>query len=348
MPRLLALSAALAAAPLVSPVGAQEMPGIAGMAGMASPPPTAPAAPMQDMAVMPAMNMAMPAMLGRYPNMRESFGTSWQPDSSAMRGLMSEAGGWSLMAEGYATFSCDDQGGARGGSKAFGESMAMLMASRDISSADRIGLRAMLSLDPLMGPSGYPLLFATGETANGRDPPVDRQHPHDLFMELAGSWSHDLGGSMAISLYAGLPREPALGPPTFMHRVWGQDDPEAPIGHHWFDSTHITFGVVTAGLSTAHWKLEASAFKGREPDQHRWDIETPKLDSWSVRGFWNPTADLSFQLSTVTCIRPSNSSPVSTSSAPPRRSPTTGRSARAHSGRRRSRGATRTKNPGLR
>ena len=156
----------------------------------------------------------------------------------------------------------------------------------------------MLSLDPLMGRKGYPLLFATGETADGITGLVDRQHPHDLFMELAASYSRDLGRGRAVFLYAGLPGEPALGPPTFMHRVSGMDNPEAPIGHHWFDSTHITWGVVTVGYSTRRWKLEASAFKGREPDQRRWDIETPKLDSWSVRGFWNPTANLSLQAST--------------------------------------------------
>ena len=47
----------------------------------------------------------------------------------------------------------------------------------------------MLSLDPLMGPAGYPLLLQTGETANGVTPLIDRQHPHDLFMELAGVYS---------------------------------------------------------------------------------------------------------------------------------------------------------------
>ena len=211
---------------------------------------------------------------------------------------MFKAGGWSLMAEGFATVIYDNQGSPRGDTKTFSNSMAMLMASRDVSPTDRLSLRAMLSLDPAMGPSGYPLLFATGETADGKTQLIDRQHPHDLFMELAGTWSHDLGDGRAVSLYAGLPGEPALGPPTFMHRVSGMDNPEAPIGHHWFDSTHITYGVVTAGFSTNHWKIEASAFKGREPDQHRWDIETPKLDSWSVRAFWNPTADLSVQLST--------------------------------------------------
>ena len=78
----------------------------------------------------------------------------------------------------------------------------------------------------------------------------------------------------------------------------GLDNPKAPIGHHWFDSTHNTYGVVTAGFSTSRWKIEASTFKGRDPGQHRWDIAAPKLDGWSVRLFWNPSADLSFQLST--------------------------------------------------
>src|SRR5262249_402178 len=143
----------------------------------------------------------------------------------------------------------DDQVGPRGNTQSFSTSMGMLMASRDVSSSDRVGLRAMLSLDPSMGAAGYPLLFATGETADGRTALIDRHHPHDLFMELAGTWSHSLSEDEAVSLYAGLPGEPALGPPAFMHRISGMDNPEAPIGHHWFDSTHITYGVLTAGYS---------------------------------------------------------------------------------------------------
>ena len=98
-------------------------------------------------------------------------------------------------------------------------------------------------------------------------------------------------------LYAGLPGEPALGPPAFMHRTSAMDIPEAPITHHWLDSTHITFGVVTAGIVVDNWKLEASAFRGREPDQHRYDIEAPKLDSFSARLSWNPIRELSMQVS---------------------------------------------------
>ena len=159
------------------------------------------------------------------------------------------------------------------------------------------GLRAMLSPDPFMGKNGYPLLFATGETADGKTTLVDRQHPHDLFMELATTFRYDFTKTSSAYLYAGLPGEPALGPSAFMHRTSGMDIPEAPITHHWLDSTHITFGVLTAGLVLNTIKIEGSVFRGREPDQYRFDIEAPKLDSYSARVSWNPTRELSFQAS---------------------------------------------------
>jgi hypothetical protein len=153
----------------------------------------------------------------------------------------------------------------------------------------------MVSPDPLMGPSGYPLLLASGETANGRDRLIDRQHPHDFFMELSASVSQDIGPKSSVFVYAGLPGEPAFGPPAFMHREAILDSPEAPISHHWLDSTHISFGVVTAGLVLDRVKLEVSRFNGREPDQHRWNIETGPLDSTAIRVSWNPTETLALQ-----------------------------------------------------
>jgi hypothetical protein len=155
--------------------------------------------------------------------------------------------------------------------------------------------KAMVSPDPLMGASGYPLLLASGETANGRDRLIDRQHPHDFFMELSGSVSQNIGPKSSVFVYAGLPGEPAFGPPAFMHREAILDSPEAPISHHWLDSTHITFGVVTGGLVLDRVKLEVSRFNAREPDQHRWNIETGPLDSTAVRLSWNPTRELALQ-----------------------------------------------------
>jgi hypothetical protein len=172
--------------------------------------------------------------------------------------------------------------------------MLMGMARRSLGNGT-VQFKAMVSPDPLMGKRGYPLLLASGETADGVDPLVDRQHPHDLFMELSASVSQNIGDRSSIFLYGGLPGEPAFGPPAFMHRESIMDSPEAPITHHWLDSTHISFGVVTAGIILDRVKLEVSRFNAREPDQHRWDIETGPLDSTAVRLSWNPSRTLALQ-----------------------------------------------------
>ncbi|MEI9891673.1 MAG: hypothetical protein WDN45_15445 [Caulobacteraceae bacterium] len=189
----------------------------------------------------------------------------------------------------------DSQSGPRGGDMGFASGMLMAMAQRPLGEGDTLQLRAMISPDPAMGPSGYPLLLATGETADGKTALVDRQHPHDLVMELSASLSRAFGPHDSGFVYAGLPGEPAFGPPAFMHRLSAADSPEAPIAHHWLDSTHITFGVITAGWAHRNLKVEVSAFKGREPDEHRWDIESPRLDSEAVRLSWNPSANWSLQ-----------------------------------------------------
>jgi hypothetical protein len=175
--------------------------------------------------------------------------------------------------------------------------MLMGMATRQ-AGPGRLGLRGMISLDPAtIGKKGYPLLLQTGETANGVTPLVDRQHPHDFLMELAATYEVPLGEDGSVFAYAGWPGEPALGPPAFMHRFSGMELPEAPLGHHWLDSTHITFGVATLGWIQGDVKLEGSVFTGREPDEDRWDLETPKMDSWSFRATWNPAPDWSLQVS---------------------------------------------------
>ena len=275
-----------------------------------SPPASAPMAPMDHsqmdhgsgdgaaMAAMPGMDhgahAAMTGVLGSYPMERESSGTAWQPDRSEHTGLMSQSGDWMLMGHGVLNLVYDHQTGPRGDSKAFVSGMLMGMARRPLGNGT-LQLKAMLSPDPLMGKRGYPLLLASGETANGTDRLIDRQHPHDFFMELSGSVSQNIGSKSSLFLYAGLPGEPAFGPPAFMHREAIQDSPEAPISHHWLDSTHISFGVLTAGVVINRVKLEVSRFNGREPDQHRWNIETGPLDSTALRVSWNPTAELALQ-----------------------------------------------------
>src|SRR5205823_1974820 len=149
------------------------------------------------------------------------------------------------------------------------------------------------SLDPLtIGGSGYPLLFQTGESWQGK-PLVDYQHPHDLFSELSVTYSHAINKNSNIFAYLGFPGEPALGPTAFMHRPSSFSNPDAPIGHHWQDATHITFGVGTLGFVYNDFKLDASIFTGREPDENRYDFDTPRFDSFSGRLTFNPCRELS-------------------------------------------------------
>lgn len=228
-----------------------------------------------------------PGMLGPYPLSREASGTSWQPDRAPHRGIHETKGAWTVMLHGMADIVVDDQGGARGGERVFSGNMLMGRAQRP-AGPGRLGVRTMLSLEPAtIGKKGYPLLLQTGETANGRTRLIDRQHPHDLFMELALSYSVSRG-NRSLFAYAGLPGEPALGPPVFMHRFTGMAIPVSPIAHHWLDSSHITYGVLTAGATLGVAKVEASAFRGREPDQNRYGIERPSLDSHSFRVSLNP------------------------------------------------------------
>ncbi len=274
-----------AATPPADPMAGMDM--SHGMAGM-------------DMShgMAPGMDMsAMKSGIGLYPMTRDASGTAWQPDASRHDGVHFAPAGWDVMAHALFNGVYDSQSGPRGGDKAFVAGMVMVMGTHSLGADNAIQLKGMFSPDPFMGPSGYPLLLATGETADGKTPLVDRQHPHDLVMELSAAFSHTLSDKDSLFVYAGLPGEPALGPPTFMHRMTSMDSPEAPIAHHWLDSTHITFGVLTGGYVHDNWKIEVSSFKGREPDQRRFDIETPKLDSESVRVSWNPDAHWSLEAS---------------------------------------------------
>lgn len=249
-----------------------------------------------DMSGMDVGDMPMSGMYGPYAMSREASGTSWQPQAAKHEGVHIMAGPWMVMLHGFVDGTYDNQGGHRGDTKVFSNNMGMAMAQRTLGPGS-FGLRTMLSVEPAtVGKEGYPLLLQTGETADGVTHLIDRQHPHDLFMELAGTYSVSRG-DRSLFVYGGLPGEPALGPPAFMHRFSGVNIPVAPITHHWLDSTHITYGVLTAGAVVDRVKVEASAFHGREPDENRWDIESGTLDSHSFRLSVNPTDRWALQVS---------------------------------------------------
>jgi plastocyanin len=237
---------------------------------------------------------------------REGSGTSWLPESSPVYAYMKmQKDGGMFMLHGSVFLRYTEAGSTRDvssagkGSRARFDAPSMIMAmySRPLSKKAQLGIRAMFSLDPAIERGyGYPLLYQSGETFRGRAL-HDRQHPHDLIDELAATVSYAFNDKNSFYLYAGAAGEPALGPPNFMHRLSGMDNPDAPISHHWQDATHISYGVVTAGYSFGKVKFEASAFNGREPNENRWDIDTLRLNSFSGRLSWNPTKDLALQIS---------------------------------------------------
>lgn len=227
-------------------------------------------------------------------------------DMSKMDMPMEQAGGgssWHLMQDGalYALF--NHQGGPRGGHEVRAPNWWMGMATRATEDG-ALTLTGMLSLDPAtVGSRGYRELFQVGEAYDG-EPVVDRQHPHDFWMQLSAAWRTPLSSGTAVTFAGALAGEPALGPVAFMHRASAAAIPLAPLGHHTFDSTHVAFGVATVALDRGPVTVEASAFNGREPDQRRWDLDFGRMDSFSGRVWVRPTKSVELQVSRGRLVEP--------------------------------------------
>jgi len=242
---------------------------------------------------MPEMQMHM---MPPQPQDREGSGTAWLPDDTPMYALHGSHGPWTFMVHGSAFFQYLSESGDRGSDQLGSINWLMGMARRS-AGRGRVTFRGMLSLEPwTIRECGYPNLLASGEQCNGEQI-HDRQHPHDLFMELSALYDAPLAGSMRWQIYGAAAGEPALGPVAFSHRPSAMANPIAPITHHWLDSTHISFGVITAGIYNARWKAEASVFNGREPDEYRKDFDFGALDSFSGRVSLTPTSRWALQVS---------------------------------------------------
>jgi YHS domain-containing protein len=230
------------------------------------------------------------------PPAREGSGTSWLPDDTPMYAVHTTRNGWMLMGHGNAFLQFLKDTGERGHDQFGSINWVMGMAERKIG-AGRLGLRGMFSVEPAtIGGCGYPDLLATGERCDGA-PIRDQQHQHDLFMEVAAIYDRPLAGAVRWQVYGGPAAEPALGPVAYPHRLSAMPNLLAPITHHWLDATHITFGVITAGVSAPRWKIEGSAFNGREPDEERTGFDLAPLDSVSGRVWFLPRPSLSLQFS---------------------------------------------------
>ena len=247
---------------------------------------------------MPMGEHGMPPGVLGIPATPTGSGTSWLPDAAPMHAAHFTAGRWSLMVHGVAFAMYDKQFTQRGDDQVSSVNWGMLMATHPLAGGF-LHLRGMFSADPLtVGAKGYPLLLQSGESYQGQ-PLHDRQHPHDLFMELAALYERPVARNLAVSLYLAPVGEPAVGPVAFPHRPSAANDPVAPLAHHWQDATHISFGVITAGVFTRTVKLEGSLFNGREADEDRYNFDYAgrSLDSYAGRLTVNPSPQWSLSAS---------------------------------------------------
>ena len=250
------------------------------------------------------MDSTMPPMSHSYslnlPMNRNGSGTGWLSDNAPMYGYMLHSKKWMYMFHGniFIRYNTQDIGnkGTRGDSKIDAPNWFMAMGQRKVGQKGLFHFNAMFSLDPVFGGDGYPLLFQTGETFENK-PLVDRQHPHNLFSELSIAYTQSFTKDIDAFVYFGYPGEPALGPVAFMHRPSSLNNLDSPLGHHWQDATHITFGVATVGFRYKIIKLDGSLFTGREPGEARYGFDEPKFDSYSYRLTVNPCKSISAQVS---------------------------------------------------
>ena len=288
-------------APPARPACVESMPGM-----QMCPPPPAQATAAMPLNQMPGMNMA-PGMTELMQQMQPktflqeirhhaASGTSAEPNSTPTPMLMAMRGPWMLMFHANVFLNDTQQTSPRGGDKLFSTNWFMPMAERKLGPG-QLTLRGMLSLEPAtITGERYPLLLQQGETAYGV-PIADGQHPHDFFMELAALYDLKLGDGSLLTFYVAPEGDPAIGPTAYPHRASASENPVGTLGHHQEDSTHIANDVLTVGFTHGLARIEAGGFHGREPDEHRWNIDQGSIDSWSTRLTMQPGQNWSGQYS---------------------------------------------------
>jgi len=252
--------------------------------------------------------MAMPGMQEMNPAgmflMNLSSGTSANPAGWPMPMITKPLGSWTSMFMGQAFLVDTQQSGPRGGDKLYSSNWLMANVEHGLGKDGAFQMQLMLSLEPAtITDRRYPLLFQTGETAYGK-PIVDGQHPHNLIMGLGFQYARSLTENVILDFYFAPVGDPALGPVAYPHRASAMELPQAPISHHWQDSTHISDDVATVGVAYKKVRLEASGFHGAEPNENRWNIQAGALDSWSARLWFFPAKNWAAQVSTGRLTHP--------------------------------------------
>lgn len=225
-------------------------------------------------------------------------GTAWLPAATPQPGWHIAAGAWSVMLHGSAFAQYVRESGPRGNYQ-FGVVNWLMGEARRPALGGTLGLRVMTSAEPwTLTDQGYPQLLQVAQPYQGGTL-ADRMHPHELVSEAALTYEHAIGGGLRASLYLAGVGEPALGPVAYLHRPSAANEPSAPLGHHYQDVTHESFGVVTAGLFSRTVRVEASLFNGAHADEVRTNFEWKgaRINATAFRVTVNPTAHWSIAAS---------------------------------------------------
>jgi len=240
--------------------------------------------------------------------MQEASGTSMNPTAGALPMLMTHTAGWNWMFMGEAFIVDTQQSAPRGHDKLYSPNWFMTGVEHRVGKGSFM-IQLMLSLEPAtVTDRRYPELFQTGETAYGI-PLVDAQHPHNFIMGLGFTYAHPLGQNGLWELYYAPVGDPALGPVAFPHRASASELPQAPLAHHWEDSSHIVYNVVTGVLKYKTIRWEVSGFHGAEPGENRWNVTFGAIDSWSTRASIFPSKRWMAQFSLGRLTRPEAAQP---------------------------------------
>lgn len=206
------------------------------------------------------------------------------------------APGWSTTVHGYAFLTVNYQSGPSGDRDFESVNHLSVRASHPLWGGD-VSLLGTFSLEPVtIPPEGSPLLFQRGETYHGVLL-VDRQHPHDLFLELGVAWDRRLSRIASFRAYVAPEGEPPVGPTAYPHRASASALPTAPLSHHNLDSTHLSANVVSARIDLGPVAIEAGVFHGAEPDENRFDLDGGPIDSYAGRISVRPIDGLTLQIS---------------------------------------------------
>src|SRR5262249_25516498 len=135
---------------------------------------------------------------------------------------------WMTMMHGYAFFIWNRQGGPSGGREFDSSNHVMVMSMRRLWGGKASLLGTFTAEPATIPPEGSRELFQRGETYQGVLL-VDRQHPHDLFVQLAARWDRPLSQRTSLGVYLAPVGEPAVGPTAYPHRLSASAIPTTPL-----------------------------------------------------------------------------------------------------------------------